>query len=52
MTPEQARAKRDKKKMERDCRRNTLNNDSIAMKNPEYIPNVVLLNDKSTAPSD
>jgi hypothetical protein len=52
MTPEQARAKRDKKRMERDCRRNTLNSDSIAIENPEYIPNVVPLNDKSTAPSD
>jgi hypothetical protein len=52
MTPEQARAKRDKKRMERDCRRNTLNSDSIAMENPEYIPNVVPLNDKSTTPSD
>lgn len=52
MTPEQARAKRDKKRIERDCRRNTLNSDSIAMENPEYIPNVVPLNDKSTAPSD
>jgi hypothetical protein len=52
MTTEQAQTKRDKKRMERDCRRNTLNNDSIAMDNPEYIPNVVPLNDKSTAPSD
>jgi hypothetical protein len=52
MTTEQAQTKRDKKRMERDCRRNTLNSDSIAMENPEYIPNVVSLNDKSIAPSD
>jgi hypothetical protein len=38
--------------MERDYRCHTLNSDSIATENPEYIPNVVPLNDKSTAPSD
>jgi hypothetical protein len=52
MTTEQAQAKRDKKRMKRDSRCNTLNSDSIAMENLEYIPNVIPLNDKSTAPSD
>ena len=52
MRHEKAQAKRDNKRMERDCRRNTLNSDSIDMENPEYIPNVVPLNDKSTALSD
>jgi hypothetical protein len=52
MTTEQAQAKQDKKRMKRDSWCNTLNNNSIAMENPEYILNVVPLNDKSTAPSD
>jgi hypothetical protein len=37
MMAEQPQAKRDKKRMERDLKRNTLNSVSIAMENPNYI---------------
>jgi hypothetical protein len=48
MRHEKVQAKRDKKMMERDCHRNTLNSDSIAMENANCIPNVVARHVNST----
>jgi hypothetical protein len=48
MRHEKAQAKRDKKRMERDCHRNTLDSDFIAMENVNCIPNVVALHVNST----
>lgn len=50
LRPEQAQAKRERKRMQREIRRNILNPGSIAMENPKFIPEVEPLNANSSSP--
>ncbi|XP_062228232.1 uncharacterized protein LOC133926350 isoform X2 [Phragmites australis] len=50
VTPEDKQAKRDHEKALKDLRRNTLSQDSIAMQNPMYVPEVVPLTVDASGP--
>jgi sRNA-binding carbon storage regulator CsrA len=50
VTPEDKQAKRDHQKALKDLHRNTLSEDSIAMQNPIYVPEVVPLTVDASGP--